>query len=247
MNINSILKTLGISKLKAAWTVLTGGVSGLLELAAKAFTALLRKANPDKLSYYADLSVRIAKFINQGLDLFVSNEKYRAAGKATVDGLESFAAHIADGEYTKEELDEDIDFIEDCIQLWKYTKQEKQLIKAGYIVSLAAVSLLYVGCASYKGGKVVDGTNLEIGLAVPGTEGQLTINALSYTAGLKVCGDDRTYILVTNWVAETNSYFGVVRTQRNSRMSAAIMPCPFCYAPTNGLAEATAETPKKKK
>ena len=119
MNINAILKELGISKLKAAWTVFRKGVSGLIELLAKAFTALLRKANPDELEYYADLSARIARFIRYGIELFVTNQKYKDAGMSTASGLEEFSKHIADGEYTYEELRDDIDFIEECIDMWK--------------------------------------------------------------------------------------------------------------------------------
>ena len=104
---------------------------------------------------------------------------------------------------------------------------------------------LLAGCSTYKGGRVVDGTNLEIGLAIPGTEGMLTIDALSYTAGLKVCGADKTVISVTNFVSETNSYFGVVKTQRESWMAATITPCDPCgqlaeISTTNDVQEAAA-------
>ena len=89
-------------------------------------------------------------------------------------------------------------------------------------LSLALVALTMTGCASYSGGRVVDGTNLEIGMTVPGTE--WSINFLSYTGGVVVKGNDQTQIFVTNTVAETNSYFGVVRTQRNSTLVATIIP-----------------------
>lgn len=77
------------------------------------------------------------------------------------------------------------------------------------------------GCA-YKGGKIVDGTNLAIGMTIPGTEWQ--INALDYVGGLRVAGNDQTSISVSNEVIETNSYFGVVETRRHSKMTATIEP-----------------------
>ena len=77
------------------------------------------------------------------------------------------------------------------------------------------------GCA-YKGGKVVDGTSLAIGMTIPGTE--WTINALDYVGGLRVAGNDQTSICVSNEVTETNSYFGVVETHRHSKMTATIEP-----------------------
>lgn len=89
------------------------------------------------------------------------------------------------------------------------------------ILTILAIGALCNGCA-YKGGKVVDGTNLCIGMTIPGTE--WTINALDYVGGLRVGGNDQTSITVSNEVVETNSYFGVVETHRHSKMTATIEP-----------------------
>ena len=89
------------------------------------------------------------------------------------------------------------------------------------ILAILAIGALFAGCA-YKGGKIVDGTNLCIGMTIPGTE--WTINALDYVGGLRVAGNDQTSICVSNEVMETNSYFGVVKTRRHSRMTATIEP-----------------------
>ena len=89
------------------------------------------------------------------------------------------------------------------------------------LLAILAIGALFAGCA-YKGGKVIDGTNLCIGMTIPGTE--WTINALDYVGGLRVAGNDQTSICVSNEVMETNSYFGVVETRRRSRMTATIEP-----------------------
>ena len=89
------------------------------------------------------------------------------------------------------------------------------------LLAILAIGALFAGCA-YKGGKVIDGTNLCIGMTIPGTE--WTINALDYVSGLRVAGNDQTSICVSNEVMETNSYFGVVETRRHSRMTATIEP-----------------------
>ena len=89
------------------------------------------------------------------------------------------------------------------------------------LLAILAIGALFAGCA-YKGGKVVDGTNLCIGMTIPGTE--WTINALDYVGGLRVAGNDQTSICVSNEVMETNSYFGVVETRRHSSMTATIEP-----------------------
>ena len=89
------------------------------------------------------------------------------------------------------------------------------------LLAILAIGALFAGCA-YKGGKVIDGTNICIGMTIPGTE--WTINALDYVGGLRVAGNDQTSICVSNEVMETNSYFGVVETRRHSRMTATIEP-----------------------
>ena len=89
------------------------------------------------------------------------------------------------------------------------------------LLAILAIGALFAGCA-YKGGKVIDGTNLCIGMTIPGTE--WTINALDYVGGLRVAGNDQTSICVSNEVMETDSYFGVVETRRHSRMTATIEP-----------------------
>ena len=102
------------------------------------------------------------------------------------------------------------------------------------LLAILAIGALFAGCA-YKGGKVVDGTNLCIGMTIPGTE--WTINALDYVGGLRVAGNDQTSICVSNEVMETNSYFGVVKTRRHSRMTATIEPTE-----TSSEANATANS-----
>ena len=101
------------------------------------------------------------------------------------------------------------------------------------ILAILAIGALCNGCA-YKGGKVVDGTNLAIGMKIPGTEWSISI--LDYIGGVRVAGQDSTHITVTHEVAETNTYFGVVTTSRSSTMTADIEPLADSVAETK-LAE----------
>ena len=97
--------------------------------------------------------------------------------------------------------------------------------EAALTLAVLAVSILLcmalAGCV-YKGGKVVDGTNLAIGMKIPGTEWNVSV--LDYIGGIRVAGQDSTRITVTHDVAETNAYFGVVTTSRRSTMTADIEP-----------------------
>lgn len=109
------------------------------------------------------------------------------------------------------------------------TPAERVAAGAGMIFA-AFVAIAFVaffagglsGCTTYKGGKVVDGTNLEVGMTFPGTD--WSINFLSYTGGAKICGNDGTSISVTNTVAEIHSYFGVIWWQRVATLTAGITP-----------------------
>lgn len=101
------------------------------------------------------------------------------------------------------------------------------LALGGIVAALGLIAVLFMcslfgGCTTYKGGKVVDGSNVEIGLTIPGT--QWTINFLSYTGGVKIGANDGCGLIVTNEVAETNNYLGVVETRRTSRLTAIIEP-----------------------
>lgn len=90
------------------------------------------------------------------------------------------------------------------------------------LIAVLFVCSLFGGCTTYKGGVVTDGTNLAIGMKLPGTE--WTVNVLDYVGGVRVAANEGCILTVTNEVAETNSYFGVVETRRHTRMSATIEP-----------------------
>ena len=96
--------------------------------------------------------------------------------------------------------------------------------RIGKLFAAFVVLFLYMasGCRTYKGGSVVDGTNLAIGMKLPGTE--WAVNVLDYVGGIRVGGNDQTRMTVTNEVAETNSYFGVVTTTRRTKLTAEIEP-----------------------
>ena len=102
-------------------------------------------------------------------------------------------------------------------------KGVKNYLNEWFKLGLACLAVAALTGCAYKGGKVVDGTNLAIGITVPGTE--WSINVIDYVGGLRVAGNDMTSIVVSNEVAETNSYFGIVETRRHTTMTATIEPC----------------------
>lgn len=121
----SILNDLEISKWSAFWTLLTGGWAELAKLVCTAFTKLLRKADPAKLKKYAELAAKIALLAQGVVDIFVSGDKEKDAATATINCLRTLAEHLEDGEYTPEELDEDVDNIIAAIDAWKKSADEE--------------------------------------------------------------------------------------------------------------------------
>ena len=94
------------------------------------------------------------------------------------------------------------------------------------LCALLALSLasLVCGCV-YRGAKITEGTDLAIGLTVPGTEGVLQFNALNYLSGFRLGVAENAALTVEYSTVATNSYFGVVTTETAKRIKAKVEPC----------------------
>ena len=92
------------------------------------------------------------------------------------------------------------------------------------LCTLLALSLALSGCV-YRGAKITEGTDLAIGLTVPGTEGVLQFNALNYLSGFRLGVAENAALTVEYSTVATNSYFGVVQTETAKRIKAKVEPC----------------------
>lgn len=92
------------------------------------------------------------------------------------------------------------------------------------LCALLALSLALTGCV-YRGAKITEGTDLAIGLTVPGTEGVLQFNALNYLSGFRLGVAENAALTVEYSTVATNSYFGVVKTETAKRIKAKVEPC----------------------
>lgn len=99
---------------------------------------------------------------------------------------------------------------------------------------LAAIAVVAVcGCA-YKGAKVVEGTDLAVGVTIPATEGTAELNVLNYLSGFRLGVDRNAQLRVKYTVAETNSYFGCVTIRSAKTIDASVYPCEsFTNSVTN--------------
>lgn len=92
------------------------------------------------------------------------------------------------------------------------------------LVAALALAIICSGCL-YKGAKVVEGTDIAIGLSVPGTEETLQINALNYLSGFRLGVAENAALTLRYSCATTNSYFGVVHSETVKSIDATVSPC----------------------
>lgn len=119
MKLKELLKELNIGKWSACWAFIYDGWAGIARLVCEAFTKLLRRKDPEKLRGYAEFVGKVAVFVGGGVEMFCTDEATKAAGAATANAVSVLAEHLADGEYTPEELSADIGNIEKCVNAWK--------------------------------------------------------------------------------------------------------------------------------
>ena len=91
-------------------------------------------------------------------------------------------------------------------------------------LALAALTLALSGCV-YKGAKIVEGSDLAIGLNVPSTDGTLQLQLLNYLSGFRLGVAENAALTVEYSTVASNSYFGVVQTQTSKSISATVQPC----------------------
>lgn len=87
----------------------------------------------------------------------------------------------------------------------------------------AALLLCAAGCV-YKGAKVVEGTDLAIGLNIPGSDGALQLQLFNYLSGFRLGVAKNARLTVDYSVTETNSFMGIATTQITKSIKATVDP-----------------------
>ena len=83
--------------------------------------------------------------------------------------------------------------------------------------------ILLGGC-TVDGPKIVEGTDLSVGISVPGSEGVYELTFFNWLSGFKCQADDNSRVKLRYTCAETNDYFGVVSTRVYKTVDAEITP-----------------------
>lgn len=90
------------------------------------------------------------------------------------------------------------------------------------LFALAVVTLS--GCF-YKGAKVVEGSDIAVGLQLPSTDGALQLQLFNYLSGFRLGVDQNARLKVKYTVAETNSILGVWNGEIKKTIDATVEPC----------------------
>ena len=91
------------------------------------------------------------------------------------------------------------------------------------VLAAALATTAATGCA-YRGAKVTEGTDLAVGISVPGADGALRIDALNWLSGFRLAVAENSRLTVDYATSETNDYLGVVHTRTAKRVMATVEP-----------------------
>lgn len=90
------------------------------------------------------------------------------------------------------------------------------------ILTVCALALA-AGCV-YKGAKVTEGTDLSVGISVPGTEGAASVTILNWLSGFRLGLAQNAQMTLEYSVAETNDWFGIATTRTRKTITATVTP-----------------------
>ena len=80
---------------------------------------------------------------------------------------------------------------------------------AAFRLTCAVAALLAIGCTSYKGGKITEGTDIAAGMSIPQSGGTLQIDALNFVSGFRFLFCENAGVTCKYTTTNTVSAFGV--------------------------------------
>lgn len=116
------IKSMKISKLKALWSLMTGGWTGLATYLLEAINKTLKKLDPAKIKQVAVIVEAVASALKALVPLMP--DKYQAAVSLTIETVSKLAEALKSGDIDEKELDGEINAIEAAIQAWKDAKRK---------------------------------------------------------------------------------------------------------------------------
>lgn len=96
-------------------------------------------------------------------------------------------------------------------------------MKALNIIALSALATL-AGCTSYKGGKIVEGTDIAAGASIPQSGGTLQIDALNLLTGFRFLFCDNAGVKCVYSTTNSLSAFGLYQSATVKRIEIELTP-----------------------
>lgn len=93
-------------------------------------------------------------------------------------------------------------------------------------ISAALCLALCLGCA-YKGAKIVEGTDMSLGVSLPGTSGMADMAVVNWLSGFRFAVANGAELTLEYTNAETNTYFGCVTTRTFKQINATVTPVEY--------------------
>lgn len=90
--------------------------------------------------------------------------------------------------------------------------------------ALAILSLAFACGCVYKGAKVVEGTDLTVGMELPGSDGVAQLNVINYLSGFRLGVSKNAELEMAYTVAETNDFLGCIHTRTYKAIKAKVYP-----------------------
>lgn len=91
------------------------------------------------------------------------------------------------------------------------------------IAAIAAIAL-FAGCTNYSGGKIVEGTDIAVGMAIPQSGGTLQIDALNFLTGFRFLFAERSGVECHYCVTNTVRAFGIYESHTVKSIDIALTP-----------------------
>lgn len=123
---------------------------------------------------------------------------------------------------------------------YEITPMERFCMGFFILFVLLAVIVSVSGCV-YRGAKIVEGTDLAVGINVPSTEGALQLQLMNYLSGFRLGVAENAGLVMTYSAAESNDYFGIIHTRSAKEVTARVQPRAEGVAQEQAQAEEQAQ------
>ena len=97
-------------------------------------------------------------------------------------------------------------------------------VYVAFFVVFVAIAILVAGCGTYKGGKIVEGTDVAAGMSIPQSGGTLQIDALNFITGFRFLFCDNAGVKCVYTTTNSVSAFGVYGSTTAKRIEIELTP-----------------------